>query len=106
VLSPTAGSYEQVAALLRLRDPAVTEVAGDAREFVKHFCIALLTGNGDLHLENVAVLTRAGRRRLSPVFDQAPMRAYPQHDMVSALPWMRGMQHDRFGLPGDLAQRL
>jgi serine/threonine-protein kinase HipA len=107
VLSATGGSYQEVAQVLGLQDPvASSEPAKDRREMFKRFCMALLTGNGDMHGENMAVLVGPRGPRLAPVYDPAPMRAYAQHDMYSALPWMRGDARPGFGLPGDLAERL
>lgn len=63
----------------------------DRRNMFSRFTLALLTGNGDLHLENWSVLGRAQDARLSPVYDPAPMRAYrafrANHDLLSALPF-------------------
>ena len=104
---PTAGTYEEVAQVLALQDPAVSRSpAKDRRELFKRLCIALLTGNGDMHGENMAMLVGARCPRLAPVYDPAPMRAFAQHDMFSALPWMKGDPRPGNGLPGDLAHRL
>lgn len=54
------------------------------------FVLAILTGNGDMHTENMAIVGGAGECRLSPVFDPAPMRAYrgrASHNILSALPF-------------------
>jgi serine/threonine-protein kinase HipA len=49
--------------------------------------MALLTGNGDLHLDNIALLGGVSECRLTPVYDPAPMRAWPRHNLVSAIPF-------------------
>ncbi len=53
----------------------------------RRFLLALLTGNGDLHLDNLSLLGGLDDCRLSPVYDPAPMRAWPRHDLVSAIPF-------------------
>ena len=47
--------------------------------------MALMTGNSDLHLENISFVGPKGDAKLSPVYDPAPMRAYDGHAMVLAL---------------------
>ncbi len=49
--------------------------------------MALLTGNGDLHLDNIALLGGVSDCRLTPVYDPAPMRAWPRHNLISAIPF-------------------
>ena len=49
--------------------------------------LALLSGNGDLHLDNLALLGGLSDCRLAPVYDPAPMRAWPRHNLVSAIPF-------------------
>jgi serine/threonine-protein kinase HipA len=53
----------------------------------RRFVMSLLTGNGDLHLENLSILQSGAERRFTPVYDPAPMRAYSQHDMLSVMPF-------------------
>ena len=53
----------------------------------KRFIMSVLTGNGDLHLENISILQTGTERRFTPVYDPAPMRAYSQHDMLSVMPF-------------------
>ena len=53
----------------------------------RRFVLALLTGNGDLHLENLSIVQQGDVRRFSSVYDPAPMRAYSQHDMLSVMPF-------------------
>jgi serine/threonine-protein kinase HipA len=55
--------------------------------------MALLTGNGDLHLENLAFLGGPDKVRVSPVFDPTPMRAWDRHDLISALPFYIDANH-------------
>jgi serine/threonine-protein kinase HipA len=53
----------------------------------RRLLLALLTGNGDLHLDNLALLGGLSGCRLAPVYDPAPMRAWPRHNLVSAIPF-------------------
>jgi serine/threonine-protein kinase HipA len=61
----------------------------DRLNLFSRFALSLLTGNGDLHLENWSVLGPWGNAGMSPVYDPAPMRAYrvfrSNHDLLSAL---------------------
>ncbi len=56
-------------------------------QLYRRFLMALLTGNGDLHLDNISLLGGLPDCRLAPVYDPAPMRAWPRHDLVSAIPF-------------------
>lgn len=83
----TDGSMEDAAKIFSvLRLPAAMR-----DDWYRRFVMAFLTGNGDLHLENMAILGGAGACGLSPVYDPAPMRAYrggrASHDLLSALPF-------------------
>jgi len=60
---------------------------GTAEQLYRRILLALLTGNGDLHLDNIALLGGLADCRLSPVYDPAPMRAWPRHNLVSAIPF-------------------
>jgi len=66
----------------------VARLPADANEHLyRRFLMALLTGNGDLHLENLSLLGGLDDCRWAPVYDPAPMRAWPRHDLVSAIPF-------------------
>lgn len=73
--------------LLKLAEIADIDPAVARREVYRRFVMALLTGNGDLHLENLAFLGGPEKVRVAPVFDPAPMRAWDRHDLISALPF-------------------
>ena len=72
-------------------DQSAVRIATDATAAKDHLfsCLimSMLTGNGDLHLENLAILTRDGKRAFTPIYDPTPMRAYSQHDMLSVMPF-------------------
>jgi serine/threonine-protein kinase HipA len=107
VLSPIEGSYEDVAKSLALSDPSVTaDPATDMADMVRRIAVSLLTGNGDMHLENIAVVTGHKGPRLSPVFDPAPMRAYPQHGQLAAVRFFPQDPGLRGAIPSDVAERL
>lgn len=79
----TDGSMELTADTLR-------EFGVAQLDWFGRFVVALLTGNGDLHSENMSLMVRDGQVQLSPVYDPAPMRAYrgrDNHDLLSALPF-------------------
>lgn len=57
------------------------------RHLFKRFIMSILTGNGDLHLENLSITASLEGRRFTSVYDPAPMRAYSQHDMLSVMPF-------------------
>lgn len=66
----------------------VLNLAKDSKELLyRRILMALLTGNGDLHLENISILGGINGCRLAPVYDPAPMRAWPKHNMISAIPY-------------------
>ena len=56
-------------------------------QMYRRILMALLTGNGDLHLDNTSILGGVKGCGLSPIYDPAPMRAWPRHDIVSAIPF-------------------
>jgi len=88
---------------------------GTAEQLYRRILLALLTGNGDLHLDNIALLGGLADCRLSPVYDPAPMRAWPRHDLVSAIPFDPAGYPDHgaffvalgasFGLPAGQARQ-
>ncbi len=84
-------------------------------QLYRRLLMALLTGNGDLHLDNISLLGGLSGCRLAPVYDPAPMRAWPRHNLVSAIPFDASRYGDHgafyaglgksFGLPADKAQQ-
>lgn len=109
----TDGTMEDVWQAIKL---VTTDLHADRLALFSRLVLALLTGNGDLHLENWAVLGDPHTARLSPVYDPAPMRAYRaypnNHDLLSALPFagIGGTGELPFAssgeIPPDLGQRL
>ncbi|HEX9593916.1 MAG TPA: HipA domain-containing protein [bacterium] len=88
IATPYDGSLDRIGRAIDT--PAITLV-GDRREAKRHLfrrlLMALLTGNGDLHLENLAILGSGETAGFSPVFDPTPMRAYSLHDLLTPLPF-------------------
>lgn len=65
----------------------VADRAGAKRQLLQRLVLALLTGNGDLHMENLSIIDRGEGPRFSPVYDPTPMRAYSIHNMLSVMPF-------------------
>ncbi len=81
--------------IAQLREVAnLSEETG--RQLYSRILMALLTGNGDLHLDNLALLGGLMGCRLTPIYDPAPMRAWPRHNLVSAIPFDPS-EHDDHG---------
>nr|VFJ59372.1 MAG: serine/threonine-protein kinase HipA [Candidatus Kentron sp. DK] len=66
----------------------IAGVADDTQEqLYRRLLMALLTGNGDLHLDNLSIMGELSQCRLAPIYDPSPMRAWPRHNLVSAIPF-------------------
>lgn len=65
----------------------VSNTAEAKLHLFKRLLMALLTGNGDLHLENLSISCCSGIKEFSRIYDPTPMRAYAQHDMLSVMPF-------------------
>jgi serine/threonine-protein kinase HipA len=88
IVRHTDGSLDRVGKVIDLADPLLIREKKSARlHLLRRLLLALLTGNGDLHLENLSLLGGAGEARFSPVYDPAPMRAYSMHNMLCAVPF-------------------
>ena len=110
----TDGSMEDLAKILTVLGLPIK----DRDEWYQRFVMAILTGNGDLHTENMAVVGGKGQAHLSPLYDPAPMRAYrgrASHDILSALPFSEigGVLQETYRpfaasgkIPPDLGKRL
>lgn len=79
-----SASYDRIGQAL---DSPRIRLVNDSRQARHHLferlVMAMLTGNGDLHLENLAIIERDGELSFSPVYDPTPMRAYRIHDMLT-----------------------
>ncbi|WP_419590851.1 type II toxin-antitoxin system HipA family toxin [Thiolapillus sp.] len=86
--------YEHIASLIQLaRFPLFADKKQAARHLLKRLLLALFSGNGDLHLENLSLTGEPAAYRFSPVYDPTPMRAYSIHNMLAPM---------SFGGYGDL----
>lgn len=60
----------------------VTDRKAAKFHLLERLILAFLTGNGDLHLENLAIIEKDSQLAFTPVYDPTPMRAYSIHDMM------------------------
>ena len=76
-------TYDHIGAAI---DNPRVELVSDRKQAKKHLLerliLAMLTGNGDLHLENLSIIEREGSLAFSPVYDPVPMRAYSIHNAL------------------------
>ncbi|VAX01100.1 hypothetical protein MNBD_GAMMA21-1851 [hydrothermal vent metagenome] len=92
-------------------DQSAVRIVSDTTEAKKHLfkrlVLALLTGNGDLHLENLSIYDQQDHRAFTPIYDPTPMRAYSQHDMLSVMPFGQyGELVDKQETPINLAEAV
>jgi len=78
---------EDLGGILRILMQTVDLAPDTPQALYQRFLMAYLTGNGDLHMENLSLVGSMNGCRLAPVYDPAPMRAWPRHDLVSAIPF-------------------
>jgi serine/threonine-protein kinase HipA len=78
---------DELGGVIRRLAEVVKLAADTAEQLYLRVLMALVTGNGDLHLDNIALLGGIADCRLTPVYDPAPMRAWPRHNLVSAIPF-------------------
>jgi len=90
-----SSTYDRIAdAIDKISAPFIHDPAKGKEYLFKRLILSFLTGNGDLHLENLSIIELEGERLFSPVYDPTPMRAYSIHDMLAPMP---------FGNYGDFA---
>jgi len=65
----------------------VDDIRAAKQHLFERLIMAMLTGNGDLHLENLSITCCNDVKAFSKIYDPAPMRAYAQHDMLSVMPF-------------------
>lgn len=94
IVRHTDGSLDRIGKVIDLAEPLLVVDKKAARiHLLERVLLALLTGNGDLHLENLSLIGAMGEARFSPVYDPTPMRAYSMHDMVCAVPFGEYGEH-------------
>ena len=87
VASTTDLELPEVADWLRkLPNLCALPVTPTLRSVFRRISLALMLGNGDLHLDNLGLLGGYSEVGLSPVYDPAPMRAWPKHNQRLATP--------------------
>jgi len=106
---------DELGGILARLGQVATLRADTSEQLYRRILMALLTGNGDLHLDNIALLGGLSDCRLSPVYDPSPMRAWPRHNLVSAIPFEPSVHADHgaffaalggaFGLSHTLTQQ-
>jgi serine/threonine-protein kinase HipA len=80
--------YDLIAQAIDVSPVEFVSNTADAKQHLfKRLLMALLTGNGDLHLENLSITCSNDIKGFSKIYDPAPMRAYAQHDMLSVMPF-------------------
>ncbi|MDH5517775.1 MAG: HipA domain-containing protein [Gammaproteobacteria bacterium] len=81
-------SYDKIGRAIDKSPIDLVENRQQAKEHLfKRLILSFLTGNGDLHLENLSIIKTPARFGFSPVYDPTPMRAYPIHNMLSVMPF-------------------
>ncbi len=78
-----SASYDDIGkALDSPRIQLVTDRAAAKLHLFERLVMAMLTDNGDLHLQNLSFIQRDGVTAFSPVYGPVPMRAYSIHDAL------------------------
>ena len=81
-------SYDNIASAIDTSAVSIiSDISAGKEHLFRCLIMSLLTGNGDLHLENLSVMIRDMERAFTPIYDPTPMRAYSQHDMLSVMPF-------------------
>ncbi|MGB5306251.1 MAG: HipA domain-containing protein [Gammaproteobacteria bacterium] len=65
----------------------VSNRSAGKQHLIARLLLAMLTGNGDLHMENLSIIGSETGLAFSPVYDPTPMRAYSIHNMLSVMPF-------------------
>lgn len=82
--------------------PIVSDPMQAKLHLLKRLLMSFVTGNGDLHMENLSLLQHGDQICFSPVYDPTPMRAYSRHDMLSVMPFGNYGELDTNDNPIDL----
>jgi serine/threonine-protein kinase HipA len=79
-----SADYDRVARALDSPDIQLVDDRKAAQaHLLQRLLLAMLSGNGDLHLQNLSLLMRDGVVAFSPVYDPTPMRAYSLHNALA-----------------------
>lgn len=94
ITSHYSTDYDRIGSML---DNTIVDIVTNrkaAKQYLlERLLMAMLIGNGDLHLENLAIIERGGELAFSPVYDPTPMRAYSIHDALVP----QGMSFGQYG---------
>jgi serine/threonine-protein kinase HipA len=102
-----SSSYDNIGyAIDRSPIPIVSDPQAAKRHMLQRLLLAFATGNGDLHLENLALVRRDTHTTFSPVYDPTPMRAYSRHDMLCVMPFGNYGEMDEKDQPIALPEGL
>ncbi len=81
-----SGNYDDIGrAIDRSPIPLVSHPATAKQHLLKRLLLSFVTGNGDLHLENLSLRQTEDQIDFSPVYDPTPMRAYRKHDLMVSM---------------------
>ncbi|NOZ25767.1 MAG: HipA domain-containing protein [Nitrospirae bacterium] len=88
ITNPYSTTYDAIGrAIDRSPIDIVTDRKAAKQHLLKRLLLALATGNGDLHLENLSIVKREDGFAFSPVYDPTPMRAYGIHNLLTPMPF-------------------
>jgi len=88
VTNPYSTTYDAIGrAIDRSPIDLVTDRKSAKQYLLKRLLLALATGNGDMHLENLSIIQKGDALAFSPVYDPAPMRAYSIHNLLTPMPF-------------------
>jgi serine/threonine-protein kinase HipA len=83
ILTPYDAPYDRIGRALNSPDiQLVTDRKAAVEHLLQRLLLAMLTGNGDLHLANLSLLNTSTGMAFSPVYDPTPMRAYSLHNAL------------------------
>ncbi len=88
ITTPYSTTYDAIGrAIDRSPIDLVSDKKSSKRHLLKRLLMALATGNGDLHLENLSIISKGDMLCFSPVYDPTPMRAYSIHNLLTPMPF-------------------
>lgn len=90
ITNPYSTSYDAIG---RAIDRSPIDLVSDRKSakqyLLKRLLLALMTGNGDMHMENLSIIKKENTLSFSPVYDPTPMRAYSIHNILTPMPFGR-----------------
>jgi serine/threonine-protein kinase HipA len=88
ITTPYSTTYDAIGrAIDRSPIDLVSDRKSSKRHLLKRLLMALATGNGDLHLENLSIINQGNMLSFSPVYDPTPMRVYSIHNLLTPMPF-------------------